>query len=291
MQREAVASSSSSSTSSQKAPPKHIGIIGCSAEGASLCYKTICIEAYKYYNGGGGGDGDGSIDDNHTRYSHPEVSMNTLSLSKYVDCLNKSDIEGIANIMKESATKLVKMGAEILICPDNTIHCVFGSIARSGTGAEEDAAGQHEEDPYGLLASLPPNIQWLHIANVVATEASKQKYQRVLLLGTKWLVNCDEIYPPRLVGKGIECIKPSNEEITTINDIIMNELVHSKFNHSSINFILNIIETYKLQNNSCDAVILGCTELPIIINSNNSSLPILDSTRLLAYEALKVAYK
>ena len=86
--------------------PQHIGIVGCSAEGASLCYRTICVEG-------------GALLGHH---AHPEVSMHTPSLADYETCLGQGDLDGIAALMLSSARKLAAAGADFLICPDNTIH-------------------------------------------------------------------------------------------------------------------------------------------------------------------------
>jgi aspartate racemase len=180
-------------------------------------------------------------------------------LADYVDCLHRKDINGIANLMVASAHKLAKIGADFLICPDNTIHQAFPLVARR----------------------LP--LPWLHIAEVVATAAADNKYRRVGLTGTSWLVD-SEVYPEKLITRNIEFVRPSSEEKQEINRIIMDELVYSIFKPAAIDYFYSVTE--KMKHQGCDAVILGCTELPLIINDQNSSLPTLDSTRLLARAAL-----
>ena len=86
--------------------PRHIGIVACSAEGAALCYRTICAE------------GAGLLGP----HAHPEVSMHTPSFSQYVGLLDRGDLRGVADLMLASAGKLAAIGADFLICPDNTIH-------------------------------------------------------------------------------------------------------------------------------------------------------------------------
>ena len=85
---------------------QHIGIVACSAEGASLCYRTICHE--------------GAI--RMGMDNHPEVSMHTHSLAEYMKYINANDWVGVAKLMLNSAEKLARAGADFLICPDNTIH-------------------------------------------------------------------------------------------------------------------------------------------------------------------------
>ncbi|MDN2674823.1 MULTISPECIES: amino acid racemase [unclassified Janthinobacterium] len=225
---------------------QHIGIVGCSAEGAALCYRTICEEGAHALG----------------PYEHPEVSMHTPSLARYVDCLNGGDLAGVAELMLASARKLAAAGADFLICPDNTIHQAFE-----------------------LMAPRSP-LPWLHIADVVASEAAARAYQRVGLTGTRWLVD-SAVYPDRLAARGIACVRPGEDERSEINRIIMEELVPGVVKGDSVARFQAIIAGLREQ--GCDAVILGCTEIPLIISDANSPLPTLDSTRLLARAALRRA--
>ncbi|MDO8039603.1 aspartate/glutamate racemase family protein [Janthinobacterium sp. SUN137] len=225
---------------------QHIGIVGCSAEGAALCYRTICEEGAHALG----------------PYEHPEVSMHTPSLARYVDCLNGGDLAGVAELMLASARKLAAAGADFLICPDNTIHQAFE-----------------------LMAPRSP-LPWLHIADVVAAEAAARGVQRVGLTGTRWLVD-SAVYPDRLAARGIACVRPGEDERSEINRIIMEELVPGVVKGNSVARFQAIIAGLREQ--GCDAVILGCTEIPLIISDANSPLPTLDSTRLLARAALRQA--
>ena len=225
---------------------KHIGIVGCSAEGAALCYRTICEEGAHALGA----------------YAHPEVTLHTPSLARYVDCLNGSDLAGVAELMLASAHKLAGAGADFLICPDNTIHQAFG-----------------------LVAPRSP-LPWLHIADVVAAEAAARGYRRVGLTGTRWLVD-SAVYPDRLAARGIACVRPGEDERSEINRIIMEELVPGVVKADSVARFQAILGGLREQ--GCDAVILGCTEIPLIISDANSPLPTLDSTRLLARAALRRA--
>ncbi|WP_444994428.1 aspartate/glutamate racemase family protein [Aliikangiella sp. IMCC44359] len=226
--------------------PKHIGIVGCSAEGAALCYKTICTESPKRLG----------------KHVHPEVSMHTHSLADYVKYLDDNDIQGVGELMISSAQKLKMQGAEFLICPDNTIHQAFEYVK--------------ERSP----------LPWLHIAEVVVESAKVQGFKKLGILGTKWLVESN-VYPEKIESKGLTWSRPANEEINEIGRIIMDELVYGIFKPESIVYFQSVIN--KLKNNRCDAVILGCTEIPLIINDSNSSLPTLDSNRLLAEAAINMA--
>lgn len=224
--------------------PRPIGIIGCSYEGAALCYRTICAEAALVLG----------------PHAHPEISMHTHPLSAYVVCLDNKDLKGVGDLMLSSARKLAQIGAEILICPDNTIHQAFEYV--------------EQQSP----------VPWLHIARVVAEEAFGRGFKRLGLTGTRWLVDSD-VYPEALGRHGLEYLRPSPEARTEINRIIMDELVHGIFKTESIGYFQQVIAEMKAA--GCDAVVLGCTEIPLIINDQNASLPTLDSTRLLARAALQ----
>lgn len=226
--------------------PLHIGIVGCSAEGAALCYRTICSEGAALLG----------------EHAHPEVSMHTPSLADYVHCLGRGDLAGVGALMLASAHKLARAGADFLICPDNTIHQAFGHV--------------QPQSP----------LPWLHIAEVVAAEAARRGYRRLGLTGTRWLVD-SEVYPEKLAARQLQCVRPDSEQRDVINRLIMDELVRGVIRPEGVAAMQSVIQ--RLQAQACDAVILGCTELPLIIDDRNAALPTLDSTRLLARAALRHA--
>jgi aspartate racemase len=226
--------------------PDHIGIVACSAEGASLCYRTICVEGAQLMG----------------PHGHPEITMHTHSLGEYMKCIYQGDWQGVGALMLSSAEKLARTGADFLICPDNTIHQALRYV-----------------EPHSPLP-------WLHIAEVVAAEAAGRGFRRLGLTGTRWLVE-SEVYPVKLAERGLEYLRPNPAEREETNRIIMDELVYGIFRPESIELFQRVIE--RMKSEGCDAVILGCTEIPLIINDSNSALPTLDSTRLLARAALRRA--
>ena len=129
-------------------------------------------------------------------------------------------------------------------------------------------------------------LPWLHIAEVVAGEAVARGFRRIGITGTKWLVD-SEVYPEKLTARGLGYRRPSADERDECNRIIMDELVCSIFKPESVAYYQKVIGRMKEQ--GCDAVVLGCTEIPLIIDDANSPLPTLDSTRLLARAALRRA--
>jgi aspartate racemase len=222
---------------------KHIGIVACSAEGAALCYQTICKEASELMG----------------RHNHPEISMHTHSLSKYMDCIYKNDWDGVASLMLSSAQKLEKTGASFLICPDNTIHQAF---------------------PIVLQKSLLP---WLHIAEEVTRLITDKKYRKVLVLGTRFLMT-GPVYAEIFTRERIEYLIPDEKTRNEIDRIIMDELVFGLIKSKSKKFFLSVINDFKSA--GADAVVLGCTEIPLIVLPADSPLPVLDSTRILARAAI-----
>ena len=225
---------------------QHIGIVACSAEGASLCYRTICVEGAQLLG----------------PHVHPEISMHTPSLADYMECIYKDDWQGVGEIMLASADKLAKIGADFLICPDNTIHQALAYV--------------QERSP----------LPWLHIAQVVAQEAVVRGFRRIGITGTKWLVESD-VYPEKLVANGLEFVRPDAKEREEINRIIMDELVLGVCTPGAVTYFQQVMT--RMKQKGCDAVVLGCTEIPLIMNDGNSPLPTLDSTRLLARAALRRA--
>lgn len=225
---------------------QHIGIVACSAEGASLCYRTICTEGAQLLG----------------PHAHPEVSMHTPSLADYMERIYRDDWKGVGELMLASAEKLARIGADFLICPDNTIHQAL---------------------PY--VESRSP-LPWLHIADVVAGQAVERGFRRLAITGTKWLVESD-VYPQKLTARGLDFLRPTADEREQINRFIMDELVYGVTSAQAVAYFQQVIG--RMKGEGCDAVVLGCTEIPLIINDANSPLPTLDSTRLLARAALRHA--
>jgi aspartate racemase len=225
---------------------QHIGIVACSAEGAALCYRTICTEGAQLLG----------------PHAHPEVTMHTLSLAQYMNRIYADDWGGVGELMLASARKLAAVGADFLICPDNTIH-----------------------EALPLIEARSP-LPWLHIAQVVAAQAQERGFGRLALTGTRWLVESD-VYPGKLLERGLDFLRPSAAEREEINRIIMDELVCGVFKPEAVAYFQRVIEHMKQE--GCDAVVLGCTEIPLLMSDANSPLPTLDSTRLLARAALRRA--
>jgi len=227
---------------------KHIGIVACSAEGAALCYRTICAEAPQQMG----------------EHMHPEVTMHTHALAEYMIHIRTGNWPEVAKLMLSSVRKLAAVGVDFAICPDNTIHQAFRLVTH--------------ESP----------IPWLHIAEAVAQEAKARNFSHLAILGTKYLMT-GPVYPEKLDEFGIRHEIPDEEDRERIDRIIFKELVNGLFRERSRLYLNEVIQ--KLKDRDCDAVVLGCTELPLLVDPSNCPLPTLDSTRLLARAALTEALR
>lgn len=222
---------------------QHIGIVACSAEGAALCYRTICLEALPLMG----------------EHNHPQVTMNSMPMAEHMRHIARDDWEGVADLLLASAERVAAAGADFAICPDNTCHQAF---------------------PY-LLQRSP--IPWLHIAEVVTDEASRRGFRRLGVMGTKYLME-SSVYPEAAAKRDISCEIPGASVRERINDIIFKELVNGIFPEESRLYFNEVMS--ELKGRGCDAAVLGCTEIPLIVHPDDAPLPTLDSTRLLAKAAL-----
>jgi len=225
---------------------KHVGIVACSSEGAALCYRTLCLEAAERMG----------------EHFHPEVSLHGHALGAYVERLRAGDWEGVAALMRSSAEKLARAGAELLVCPDNTIHQALP-----------------------LVEARSPR-PWLHIARVVAGEAHRAGHRFLGVLGTRFLME-GPVYGTELAARGLGHAVPDAADRARVDAIIFDELVQGRVRDASRRELVAVIE--RLAERGCDAVVLGCTELPLLVAPGDAPLPVLDSTRLLARAAISAA--
>ncbi len=193
-------------------------------------------------------------------HAHPEISLHNHPLSEYMKFIIPGDWEGVAGLMLSSSCKLYKLGAEFLISPDNTIHQSFDLVAGS--------------------SPLP----WLHIGKEVAKSAEQNNFKKLGILGTKFLME-GPVYPGVLEERRISYEIPGEDQRVRINEIIFGELVYGVIKEKSKEYFHGVITD--LKSKGCDAVVLGCTEIPLIVLPGESPLPALDSTRILARAALK----
>ncbi len=228
------------------AAAKHIGIVACSAEGAALCYQTICRDALEVVG----------------KNDHPRITMDSIPLAAWMSAFEAEDHAGVARIMLDSVRVLAATGADFAICPDNSAHLAWAD----------------------LQAETP--IPWLHIAEVVGAEARTRGFERVGVLGTRFTM-AGPVYADALGAMGIGTMTPGPDDCDTVDRIIFSELVDGIVTEVSRRAYAGVIE--RLAERGCDAVALACTEIPLLVRPRDSSLPTLDSTRLLAAAALREA--
>ncbi len=194
---------------------------------------------------------------------HPEITLHSFSFSEYLsDPQNRLEIAG--KLLLASSKKLAASGAEFFICPANTTHEV-----------------------YDLLKNKLP-IPWLHIADAVLAEVQNKNLKNVALLGTIYTM-CGEIYSNKFTQAGITISVPNAEQQREIQNIIYQELLLGEFLDQSKQYLINVIES--MEQAGCEGVILGCTELPLIISKKDVNLALFDSTHILAKTAVNYASK
>jgi aspartate racemase len=225
---------------------RHIGIVAVSSEGAALCYRTICLEGMELLG----------------RHAHPEVTMHTFALAEHMRNMDAGRWEEAGALLLRSAEKLRGAGADFLVCPDNTAH-----------------------QAVDLIRGRSP-LPWLHIAEEVAREAGGRGLKRLLILGTRYLME-GPVYPNKLGPLGIEWEIPEAADRQRIDELIFDDLVYGRFEDSARSYLVQLIAASGRR--GCDGVVLGCTEIPLLIAEADSPLPALDSTRILARAALREA--
>ena len=190
---------------------------------------------------------------------HPRVTLDSIAMARWLPAFDAGDYAGVARFMLESARLLAASGADFAICPDNSAHLAWDHVQ----------------------AATP--IPWLHIGKVVSEEAARRGYRRVGVLGTRYTM-AGSVYTESLGAAGIDAVVPEAADFETVDRIIWAELVDGVFTDSSRQAYNRAIE--RLRERGCDAVALACTEIPLLVRAEESPLPTLDSTRLLARAAV-----
>lgn len=225
---------------------KHIGIVACSAEGAALCYRAIARSAERYLG----------------EYNHPTVSMHSIAMAEWMPAFNAGDYRKVGEFMLKTAKVVAEAGADFAICPDNSCHLSW---------------------EYFINRSPIP---WLHIGEVVANEAQRNRWKKAGLLGTRFTMNAP-MYRDAFRRHSIDVLPPAPDDQQIIDNVIWSELVHGNFPEKSRLLYNEVIS--RLSDKGCDSVILGCTEIPLLVRADDCPLPTLDSTRLLAHAAVEHA--
>jgi aspartate racemase len=197
-------------------------------------------------------------------HQHPQITINSLPLADYMPVFSRRDWEGVAGLLLQSAEKVARAGADFAICPANTAH-----------------------DAFKFMTHRSP-IPWLHIVEVVGDVAVARGLTKLGILGTRFLMD-GNLYGEVLSKRGIETVTPDDEQREKINTLIFEELVKGTFKSSTREYFRNVV--LDLANRGCDAVVMGCTEIPLVLGPEDTEVPLLDSTRLLASAALHEALR
>jgi len=193
---------------------------------------------------------------------HPQVTLSCIAMGEWLPAFNRGDYEGVAEFMLRETQIVAKAGAQFAICPDNSAHRAFKYV----------------------VARSP--IPWLHIAEEVAKAAMRDGYQHAALLGTRFTMS-GPVYPEMLEKYSLKVSTPAAGDQKIVDDIIFEELVNGIFSEASRLRYNEVID--RMRARGCDSVILGCTEIPLLVRPEDCPLPTLDSTRLLARAAVDAA--
>ncbi|MEO6256604.1 MAG: amino acid racemase [Sphingomicrobium sp.] len=195
-------------------------------------------------------------------HRHPEITLTGVAMDHMLDAWARGDLAELRGMFITDAQKLSAAGADFFICPDNSAH-----IALEAPGA-------------------PFPIPGLNIAEVVADQAARDGRRKIGILATEWTMG-GPVYRGALGRRGLDFAIPDEAQRKDVHAIIMNELCLGVFSDAARARYVEVIES--LAAAGCDAVALVCTEIPLLVRPQDSPLPVLDSTRLLARAAVAVA--
>lgn len=191
--------------------------------------------------------------------NHPEFTLHALPFERYKEIVLNRQWDKVAECVLESIAKLKKIGADFIIIPANTIHYAIEKIIS--------------------LSPLPV----LNLVEVTVNECVRRKFKKVAILGTQLTME-EGLYNNKLCEKNITPIIPDIYLREKIQHLIFNEILAGNINPVSVSSIAEEIKKM-----SCDAVILGCTELPEVYSEDSLKISAIDTTRLLAHAALSYA--
>mgnify|MGYP001472301135 FL=1 len=187
-------------------------------------------------------------------FNTAEILINSVNFNDVMSFLSKDNWDSVEELFTEKAIELKKSGAEFIAISSNTIAKVARNVAKK--------------------AELP----LVHIIESTAIEIKNKKIKSVGFLGTGFTMK-SQFYFNELRGFGINTVIPNPKEIDQISDIILKELAHQVLNEDSKKRILQIMERM-VKEDGIEGVILGCTEIPMLINQNDTDVPVFDTTEI-----------
>jgi aspartate racemase len=195
-------------------------------------------------------------------HMYPEIVVSAIPMGLSMGAWEAEDYDAVAELLRRGVATVAKAGADFFVCSDNTAHIALERVVHT----------------------LP--IPGLHIADVVCREIKAAGWANAGLLGTRWTMT-GPVYAAALEKHGIGRIVPNETRREQLNRAIFDELCLARFLPSTTDMFIDAI--HELKADGADCAILGCTEIPLIITDENSPLPTLDSTRLLAKHAVRLA--
>ncbi len=195
-------------------------------------------------------------------HMHPTIVMSSVPMGLSMPGWQSNNYAAVARNLSQGVQIVADAGADFYVCPDNTAHIVLEKIARD----------------------LP--IPGLHIAEVVCREIAAGGFRHIGLLGTEWTMT-GPVYAQALEKRNLTCSIPEASIREKLHAAIFHELCQGVFKPETIALFIEAISD--LRHRGAECVILGCTEIPLIITAANSPLPVLDTTRLVARYAVAEA--
>ena len=195
-------------------------------------------------------------------HQHPEITLSIWPMGPLLELYQRNDLSAVAAHLAGTAQRLADAGCDFFVCPDNTAHMALERCRE------------------------PLPLPGLHIAEIVAQRAKAEGSTCVGLLGTKWTME-GPVYPAAFARHGLAMRTPAPADRALVDEVIFSELTQGRLVEASRAEYVRIIDGLKRE--GCDAVALSCTEIPLLITPEVSPLPPLDSTRLLAREAVATA--
>ena len=182
-----------------------------------------------------------------------KILMYSVDFAEIEECQAKGEWEKSGEILANVAQNLEKAGADFIVICTNTMHKVLPQIQES------------------------INIPIIHIADATADELEKQKIKKVALLGTKYTMTQD-FYKEKIIARGIEVMIPEETDVEIVNRIIYEELCLGEIREASKTEYIRIIN--QLKDEGAEGIILGCTEIGLLIKQEDSILPVFDTTQI-----------
>ncbi|WP_418126111.1 aspartate/glutamate racemase family protein [Variovorax sp. 160MFSha2.1] len=193
---------------------------------------------------------------------HPDITTSVIAMGHSMPAWERHALQPIRATLAVTVQRLLAAGCDFFVCPDNTAHLALQA--------------------QGPALALPG----LHIADVVAKAARDADHRTLGVLGTRWTME-GPLYREALARQGLACRSPAHEDRAFVHRLIFEELCNGVLRDASRAECQRVIA--RLAESGCDAVVLGCTEIPLLIGPGDSPLPTLDSTRLLAARGVAVA--